>query len=230
MAAPGRGGHRGAMETEVRALRRAVLVLLALSLARWGVARRSAASPGDAALPTAAAALADSSRALADDARRRNSRLRPGERVDVNTAPEAELDRLPGVGPATAAAIVRARREAPFRTQADLLRVRGVGPRLLERMGPHLALPRVPAAARRPRGHAPSPGPGPAGAAAGVNVNSADSSTLVRLSGIGPALAHRILEERRRRPFVTVDELVRVPGIGPATVEKLRPYVRVRAP
>ena len=49
--------------------------------------------------------------------------------VDVNRAGAAELESLPGVGPATAAAIV-AERDAggPFATVADLERVRGIGP------------------------------------------------------------------------------------------------------
>ncbi len=48
--------------------------------------------------------------------------------VDLNTADEAALETLPGVGPATAAAIV-AHREAngPFRSVEDLLDVRGIG-------------------------------------------------------------------------------------------------------
>jgi competence protein ComEA len=52
----------------------------------------------------------------------------PGK-VDLNTATEAQLDTLPGVGPATAAKIVSDRKEnGPFRTVDDLLRVPGIGP------------------------------------------------------------------------------------------------------
>ena len=48
--------------------------------------------------------------------------------VDLNTATEADLDRLPGIGPATAAAIVSHRSlHGPFRTVEDLLDVRGIG-------------------------------------------------------------------------------------------------------
>ena len=53
--------------------------------------------------------------------------------LDLNTASEDELDELPGVGPATAAAIVQARtRGGPFRAVDDLLEVRGIGPAKLE--------------------------------------------------------------------------------------------------
>ncbi|MFN8519863.1 MAG: helix-hairpin-helix domain-containing protein [Chloroflexota bacterium] len=45
--------------------------------------------------------------------------------VDLNRASEAELDALPGVGPATIAKIVAARAEAPFQS-VDELRSRGI--------------------------------------------------------------------------------------------------------
>lgn len=49
--------------------------------------------------------------------------------IDLNTATAQELDTLPGVGPATAAAIVDDReRHGPFASVADLERVPGIGP------------------------------------------------------------------------------------------------------
>lgn len=49
--------------------------------------------------------------------------------VDVNRAAAFELETLPGVGPATAAAIIEEReRNGPFATVADLERVPGIGP------------------------------------------------------------------------------------------------------
>ncbi len=53
--------------------------------------------------------------------------------VDVNRASETELDELPGVGPSTAAAIVRFREEnGPFATVDDLEQVPGIGPAKLD--------------------------------------------------------------------------------------------------
>ena len=48
-------------------------------------------------------------------------------KVNLNTATASELDALPGVGPATAAAIVRARSVKPFAT-VDELQTRGLVP------------------------------------------------------------------------------------------------------
>jgi competence protein ComEA len=48
--------------------------------------------------------------------------------IDVNKASAAELDALPGVGPALSARIVTERQKAPFKNWADMIqRVRGVG-------------------------------------------------------------------------------------------------------
>jgi competence ComEA-like helix-hairpin-helix protein len=63
-------------------------------------------------------------------------------RVPVNTATAAELERLPGVGPGLARAIVADRtRNGRFRTAADLARVRGIGPALVERLKGRIVVP-----------------------------------------------------------------------------------------
>ena len=49
----------------------------------------------------------------------------------------------------------------------------------------------------------------------------------VGLPGIGPKMAQRIVDERRKAPFKTVDDLRRVSGIGPKTLERLRPFIPV---
>jgi len=60
-------------------------------------------------------------------------------RLDVNHASAEELDALPGIGPVLARRIVETRRESGrFESPEDLLRVRGVGPRLLERLRPRI--------------------------------------------------------------------------------------------
>lgn len=52
-----------------------------------------------------------------------------GGLVDLNAATAAQLVALPGIGPATAGAIVAYRREhGPFRSVDQLLEVRGIGP------------------------------------------------------------------------------------------------------
>jgi competence protein ComEA len=59
--------------------------------------------------------------------------------VDINKADWPELAELPVVGETLARRIVESRTTAgPFQDHSDLLRVRGVGPRTLERLKPFL--------------------------------------------------------------------------------------------
>ncbi len=65
----------------------------------------------------------------------------PVGKVDPNRAGAAELERLPGIGPALAARIVADRKShGGFAAPESLLRVPGIGPRTLERIRPHLDL------------------------------------------------------------------------------------------
>jgi competence ComEA-like helix-hairpin-helix protein len=56
-------------------------------------------------------------------------------RIDINTASAAELDSLPNIGPALAAAIIHAR---PFGSVEDLTRVPGIGGKIIERLLPRI--------------------------------------------------------------------------------------------
>jgi competence ComEA-like helix-hairpin-helix protein len=65
--------------------------------------------------------------------------LRPGG-LEMDRATASDWERLPGIGPSLAARIVADRAErGPFQTPEGLLRVRGIGPRTLERIRPYLA-------------------------------------------------------------------------------------------
>jgi competence protein ComEA len=78
-----------------------------------------------------------------DTAAARGTAPTPGvaRALDLNRAGVAELDALPGIGPVLAQRIVEFRREhGPFRRFEELRAVRGVGPRLLERIRPSVAI------------------------------------------------------------------------------------------
>ena len=71
-------------------------------------------------------------------------RARAGKGVDgvvnLNTAPAELLSLLPGVGPAKAGAIVTYRTRRPFRTVDELVRIKGIGRKMVRRLRPHLAV------------------------------------------------------------------------------------------
>jgi competence protein ComEA len=139
-----------------------------------------------------------------------------GYQLDVNTADADELEQLPGIGPAKAQRIMQQRTQhGPLQSTADL--APAVGPNTAQRVQPltTLSTAAVPTPSRK--GELLEP----------LNVNTASLEELQRLPGIGPKLGQRILDERTRGPFRSVDDLRRVSGIGVKTLEKLRPHVRV---
>lgn len=59
--------------------------------------------------------------------------------VNINTAGQAELETVPGIGPAIARAIITYRNEhGPFQTVDDLIAVSGIGPKTLEKIRPYV--------------------------------------------------------------------------------------------
>lgn len=55
--------------------------------------------------------------------------------VDINSADEAALSSLNGLGPAKAAAIVQYRKEhGKFKTVDELTNVKGIGPKIVEKL------------------------------------------------------------------------------------------------
>lgn len=60
-----------------------------------------------------------------------------------------------------------------------------------------------------------------------IDVNRAAPEELQRLPGIGPALAGRVLERRRRiGRYRRAEELLEVSGIGEKTLAEIRPHLR----
>lgn len=203
---------------------RLALGVVALLLATGVAARSLRTEPAEAAWSGPASEAAVGARlrsATADSVKRAEQRSRPlapGERLDPNTAPADELQRLPRVGPAVAARIV-AWREAHgrFGTLAGVDSVPGVGPAMLAGIAPHLALAPAAVAAM------PRSAPRAAAARATIDLNSATAAELDALPGIGPALAERVVAYREQHGrFRSVDEMEKVPGIGPSLVSRVR--------
>ena len=67
--------------------------------------------------------------------------LPAGSHINLNTATADELTSLPGIGPAYARRIVAYREEnGPFSSVDDLERVKGIGPKKMERLRPHVSI------------------------------------------------------------------------------------------
>lgn len=146
---------------------------------------------------------------------RRELAAGPPAPIDPGKADEWAWERLPGIGAKTARAIVEHRtRGGRLASEADLLAIRGVGPRTIERLRPYLEWP----AAETSRSHR-------------KDLNMVDSLYLQTLNGIGPKLAELIVDERRRRGgFRAWSEVEAVTGIGPTKLRILRDATRLGTP
>lgn len=103
--------------------------LAAIAIAGLLTVAVSGATPVDAADVTKATFVSEKSRAT------------PENPVDLNRADAAGLMSVPGIGPALADRIVAFREEhGPFRRVEDLLKVRGIGERSLEKLRPYLTV------------------------------------------------------------------------------------------
>jgi competence ComEA-like helix-hairpin-helix protein len=65
----------------------------------------------------------------------------PLKPVNINTATSEELQQVPGIGPATAEKILQMRKSyGAFKSVDDLLAIRGLGPKRLEKMRKYLTV------------------------------------------------------------------------------------------
>lgn len=57
-----------------------------------------------------------------------------------------------------------------------------------------------------------------------ISINNASESELTTISGVGPATAQKIIDNR---PYSKLEDLLKVQGIGQATLNKLLPFIRL---
>ena len=159
----------------------------------------------------------------------RNTAVNPPQtstgRVNINTAGENELERLPGIGPAIAKRIIEYRNvHGNFSRPEDLINVRGIGRAKLAQILPHVTAMN--------NGGSYSTGTRitqPQSSAGLIDINRATQKELERLTGVGPATAKRIIEYRNAHGrFTKPEDLMKIRGIGAAKLEKMRSQIIIR--
>jgi comEA protein len=75
----------------------------------------------------------------------------PSKPININTANSEELQQVPGIGPATAEKILQMRKSyGAFKSVDDLLSIRGIGKKRLEKMRKYLTVSKSTAPNRGP--------------------------------------------------------------------------------
>jgi competence ComEA-like helix-hairpin-helix protein len=80
----------------------------------------------------------------------------PAQPVNINAATSEELQLVPGIGPSTAEKILQMRKSyGPFKSVDDLLAIRGLGPKRLEKMRKYLVAGKPSSKSAAPAGGCP---------------------------------------------------------------------------
>lgn len=69
---------------------------------------------------------------------KKTEKLPPGVKVNINTASQRLLEKIPGVGPAIAKRIIEMRKESKFSSIEEIQNVKGIGPKKFENMKSNL--------------------------------------------------------------------------------------------
>ncbi|HUI44548.1 MAG TPA: helix-hairpin-helix domain-containing protein [Nitrospirota bacterium] len=160
--------------------------------------------------------------------------------IDINSADAKTLETLPGVGKATAQAIIAGR---PYKSVDDLKRVKGMSDKKINAIKGMLTVGAAPATT------APATMPSAGGItekassaskamtekaqstkaklAAGqhININTATKEELDALPGIGPVKAQAIIDGR---PYNSPEDIMKVKGIKQKTYDKIKDMITVR--
>jgi len=63
-----------------------------------------------------------------------------------------------------------------------------------------------------------------------VDLNTATADEIVKIKGVGPSMAKKIIDYRNKTPFKSVEDLKNISGVGEKTFIKMAMYARVGKP
>jgi competence protein ComEA len=97
----------------------------------------AAKAPEKAAPPAPEAKPAKEAKADKEPRKEQKSKLAPGQKINLNTASQADLELLPEIGPAKAKAIIAGR---PYSKPEDVMKVKGIKQKTYDQIKDHIVV------------------------------------------------------------------------------------------
>ncbi|MEW5692590.1 MAG: helix-hairpin-helix domain-containing protein [Candidatus Hydrogenedentota bacterium] len=154
-------------------------------------------------------------------------KLQEEVKININTATVDELTTVPGIGEATARAIVEYREknrkedEPVFYKLSDLEKVPRMGEKKIEKLSQYLTVGWGVMQLEKEKSINIEEKEDK------ININTADVIKLQDLPGIGPKTAENIIKYRETKQFEKIEDIMNVPRIGPTRFEKIKDKITV---
>ncbi|MCD4818874.1 MAG: helix-hairpin-helix domain-containing protein [Candidatus Cloacimonetes bacterium] len=162
-------------------------------------------------------------------------------KYDLTIVTKKQLMSIPGIGEKRASDIIAFRTETGFNNKRDLLNIRGIGEKSylkienyfidfgeISEIGNSKAKKDTIKVSNNQKVKSKPKKKTEQIITEKIDINSADENLLIKLKGIGPSKAKKIIELRTELGgFSTIEQIMQVKGIGQKTFEKFKDHIFV---
>jgi competence ComEA-like helix-hairpin-helix protein len=151
--------------------------------------------------------------------------------ININTANSSELELLSGIGPVLASRIIDYRDNTSlFYGVEDIKNVSGIGDAKFEKIKGDITVGNISPYPQPVLSLTPTLAPFPQTLSASekININTSSLEELDEITGVGPAIAKRIIDYRTEiGSFQSIEEIKNVKGIGSITFEEMKDEITI---
>ncbi|WP_050899167.1 MULTISPECIES: ComEA family DNA-binding protein [Marinitoga] len=140
---------------------------------------------------------------------KRTEELNGEIKIDLYTASETQLTKIPGIGPKTAKKIIQYREKYGFSSVKDLMKIKGIGEKTYEKIRKYVYLSKSKIILKKKEKK---------------NINNITYEELIEIPGIGPVSAGKIIEYRKYTKIRNEEDLKNI-GLTNSQINKLKGVV-----